>query len=105
METPVGWKPDHGTAADITAVPNDTRSPSYAPPPLAPGDPLLPALRRWHTLITTSTEGTPFSVVMLFECGGKRYYGSRIGGRSRLVAKGADVSPFRSSPECLQDCG
>ena len=59
--------------------------------PLEPGDELhCPHCRRWHTLVTTSTEGTPYAVAMLFfECVKGLYYAGQVGGTSRFETRRA----------------
>jgi hypothetical protein len=77
-----------GLTEAVTRTPYRSTMKSQA---LQPGDELLcPHCRRWHRLVTTGTEGTPYAVAMLFfECAKKLYYGGQVGGSSRFATKRA----------------
>ena len=56
------------------------------PKPLEPGDEIhCPHCGRWHMLITTGTDGTPYAVAMLFfRCVKGVYYAGQIAGSCRF---------------------
>jgi hypothetical protein len=63
---------------DARHMPTDTNR-------LHPGSRIrCPHCRQWHAILLGHTEGTDYTLAMLyFECGGKRFYAGQVGLPSR----------------------